>query len=115
MQINQKDPQNLLAGTMFIFFTTLSTELGLPWWLGIKESACQCRKPEFDPWIRKIRCRRKWQPTLVFLPGKSHGQRSLGGYSPWDLKRVRHNLATKQQSTELSTRLAYSTHPMNNG
>ena len=31
-----------------------------------------------DPWVRKILWRRKWQPTLVFLPGESHGQRSLG-------------------------------------
>ena len=36
---------------------------------------------------------RKWQPTLVFLPGESHGQRSLVGYSPWG----RHSLATEQQ------------------
>ena len=40
---------------------------------------------------------RKWQPTPVFLPGKSHGQRSLEGYSPCGRKRVRHDLATKQQ------------------
>ena len=40
---------------------------------------------------------RKWQPTPVFLPGKSHGQRSLVGYSPRDRKSVRHDLATKQQ------------------
>ena len=38
------------------------------------------------------------QPTPVVLPGKSHGQRSLAGYSPWDLERLRHDLATKQQS-----------------
>ena len=37
----------------------------------------------FDPWIGKIPWSRKWQPTLVFFPGKSHGQRSLVGYSPW--------------------------------
>ena len=50
-----------------------------------KEPACQCRKHErsrFNPWVRKIPWRRKWQPTPVFLPGKSHGQRSLAGYSP---------------------------------
>jgi len=35
-----------------------------------------------DPWVRMIPWRRKWQPTLVFLPEKSHGQRSLAGYSP---------------------------------
>ena len=48
--------------------------------------------------VRKIPWRRKWQPTLVFLRGKFHGQRSLEGYSsPWGHKRVGHNLATKQQ------------------
>ena len=36
--------------------------------------------------IRKIPWRRKWQPTPAFPPGKSHGQRSLAGYSPWDHK-----------------------------
>ena len=40
----------------------------------------------FDPWVRKIPWRRKWQPTPVFLPGKSQGQRSLAGYSPWGHK-----------------------------
>ena len=40
----------------------------------------------FDPWARKIPWRRKWQPTPVFLPGESHGWRSLEGYSPWDCK-----------------------------
>ena len=55
-------------------------------WLGGKESACQCRsyrRGGFDPWVRKIPWRRKWQPTSVFLPGKLHGQKSLVGYSPW--------------------------------
>ena len=50
---------------------------GLPWWLGGKESTSQCRRCGFDSWVRKIPWRRKWQPTPVFLPGKSHGQRSL--------------------------------------
>ena len=57
------------------------------------ESACQCRRYKscrFDPWVRKIPWRRPWRPTLVFLPGKSHGQRSLVGYGPWGC-RVRHD------------------------
>ena len=41
------------------------------------ESACQCRRSEFDPFVRKIPWRRKWQLTLVFSTGKSQGQRSL--------------------------------------
>ena len=48
----------------------------------VKESACQCRRHRFDPWVGKIPWSRKWQPTLVFLPGKFHVQRSLVGNSP---------------------------------
>ena len=47
-----------------------------------KEPAYQCRGRRFDPWVRKISWRRKWQLTPVFLPGERHGQRSLEGYSP---------------------------------
>ena len=59
--------------------------IGLPWWFSGKESACQyrnCRRRSFDPWVSKICWRRRWQPTSAFLPGKSHSQRSLAGYSP---------------------------------
>jgi len=45
---------------------------------------------------------RKWQPTLVFSPGKSHGHRSLAGCGPWGHKRVRHDLATKQQQIHIN-------------
>ena len=54
------------------------------------------RRLGFDAWVGKIPWRRKWKPTPVFLPGKSHGQRSLVGYSPWGPKKVRQDLATKQ-------------------
>ena len=50
-----------------------------------KEPACQCRRCErhrLDPWVQKILWRRAWQPTPVFVPGESHGQRKLAGYSP---------------------------------
>ena len=40
----------------------------------------------FNPWVGKILQRRAWQPTPVFLPRESHGQRSLEGYSPWSCK-----------------------------
>ena len=53
-----------------------------------KRVCLQCRGLRFDPWVRKFSCRRKWQPTPVLLPGKSHGLRSLAGYSPWGCKRV---------------------------
>ena len=52
----------------------------------VKKPTCQCRRNkrlEFDPWVGKIPWRRAQQPTPVFLPGESHGQRSLAGYSPW--------------------------------
>ena len=42
----------------------------------------------FDPWIRKICWRRVWQPTPVFWPGESQGQRSLVGYSLWGHKEL---------------------------
>ena len=51
-----------------------------------KEPACQCRRHRLSPWVRKVPWRRRCQPTPIFLPGKSHGQRSLVG------------LATKQLS-----------------
>jgi len=48
----------------------------------VKESAWQYRKSGFNPWVRKLPWRRKWQPTPVFLLEKSYRQRSLVGYSP---------------------------------
>ena len=65
---------------------SLSGKCAFPWWLSGKESPCQCRRLRFDPWIGKIPWRRKWLPTLVFLPGEAHGQRGLVGYSPWGCK-----------------------------
>ena len=41
-----------------------------------------------DPWVRKIPWRKVWQPTPVFLPGESHRQRNLVGYSPWGHKEL---------------------------
>ena len=76
--------------------------MGFPKWLNGKESACQCRRHRklgFHPWVGKIPWRRKWQPTPVFLPGKSHGQRSLVSYGPWGCKGVRHDLVTEHAHT----------------
>ena len=61
----------------------------VPGGTGGKEPACQCRRPKrcrFHPWVRKIPWRRAWQRMSVFLPGESHGQRSLVGFSPEDHK-----------------------------
>ena len=46
----------------------------------------KCERSGFDPWVGKILWRRKWQPTPVLLPGKSHGWRSVVAYSPWGHK-----------------------------
>ena len=59
-----------------------------------KEHICQWsrqKRHRFDPWVRKIPWRMKWQPTPVFLSGKSHEQRSLASHSPWGC-----NLGIKQ-------------------
>ena len=56
------------------------------WWLRWYSICLQCRRPGFNPWVRKISWRRKWHPTPVLLPGESHGRRSLVGYSPWGRK-----------------------------
>ena len=64
---------------------------GFPGGASGKEPACKCRsykKLKFDPWVRKILWRKEWQPTPVFLPGKSHGEKSLAGYSLWGCKKL---------------------------
>ena len=77
--------EHLLCVKNLWFNWKYSSILSFPGGSVIKESACQCRRRRrhgFDPWVRKISWRRKWQPTSVFLPGKSHGQRSLACCSP---------------------------------
>ena len=67
------------------------TWVELPRWPSSKESTCQCRRHKrcrFRLWFGKIPWKRKWQPTPVLLPGESHGQRSLVGYSPWGQKEL---------------------------
>ena len=59
--------------------------MGFPGAASSKEPATHAgdiKRCEFDPWMGNIPWRRTWQPTPVFLPGESHGQRSLAGYSP---------------------------------
>ena len=68
----------------------------------------QCRRRKFDLWVRKIPWRRKWQPTPVFLPGESYGQRTLVGYSPWG-HQVGHNW-TREHSMPHSSKLTAKTH-----
>ena len=75
----------------------------------IKIHYCICRRPGFDSWVKKISWRREWLPTLVFLPGEFHGQRSLVSYSPWghiesDMsERLTHTYTHTHTHTEHST------------
>ena len=62
--------------------------VGFPRWLSGKRITCRCRRCGFDTWVGKILSRRKYQPVAVFLPGRSHWQRSLTGCSPWDWKEL---------------------------
>ena len=71
----------------------------LPCWLIGNEYACQCKRQEFDPWVRKIPWRGKWQVIPVFLPGKFHGQRSLAG--SMGSQRLRHDLVTMYSSMHM--------------
>ena len=78
------------------------SSLRLPRWLSGKESTCRSRTRRrcgFESWVGKIPWRKKWQPIPVFLPGESHGQRSLAGCSPWC-----------QSWTRLSTQACAHTH-----
>ena len=77
-------------------YTCIHSYPGLPWWLSGKESVCQCRRPGFDPWFRKIPWRRKQPLIQVFLPGESHWQQSLANCNPWSHKRAGHDLGTRQ-------------------
>ena len=77
--------------------------MGLPGGASGEEPACQyrrCRRPGFDPWVRKIPWRSVWQPTPVFLPEKFHGQRSLAGYSPEGRKESDTTEVTQQQQQQ---------------
>ena len=80
---------------------------GFPCGASDKEPACQCRRCKrctFDPWVEKIPWRRKWQPTPVFLPGKSHGQRSLVGSSPQGF--------TERDTTEATSSTVFAEQPI---
>ena len=88
--------QSTPADSSFIFSLWLPHPKAC-WHRGFtKKPTCQCRRCGFNPWVRKTPWRRKWQPTQVFLPGNSQGQRSLVGNSPWGHKRLGHDWVIKQ-------------------
>ena len=76
------DAEPRYPGNTVLKLSMFILKLGFPGGISGKEHACQesyaCKRLSFDPWVRKIPWRRSWPPTLVFLPGKSHEQRSLG-------------------------------------
>ena len=81
--------------------------MGFPGGASGQEPTCQCRRHErsrFHPWVGKIPRRRAWQLTLVFLPGKSHGQRSLVGYCPWGHKESDMTEATEHSGNMIKYR-----------
>ena len=65
------------------------------------KNCLQCRRPVFDSWVRKVLWRREQQPTPVFLPGESQGQRNLAGYSPWGRKEL--DRTERDQHSETTT------------
>ena len=87
-----------LLSPQFLFFRPqILSHLEFPGGASGKEPTCQCRRHKryrFHPWMRKTPWRRTWHPTPVFLPGESHGRRSLVGYSPWGLKEADMSEAT---------------------
>ena len=88
---------------MSLLFNMLS-RLDFPGGSDGKAFCLQCRRPGFNPCFRKIPWRRNWQPTPVFLPGKSHGWKSLVGYSPWGRKEL-------DTTERLSSRLVITSLP----
>ena len=62
------------------------------------------KRRRFDPWVGKVPWRRKWQPTPVFLPGESHGQRSLAVYSLWGHRESDTTEVTEHMSMSLGPR-----------
>ena len=95
---------HVAAMTLFHSFLQLSNiPLLASLWLSGKEPHCQCRRYRFYPWVRKIPWKRRRQLTPVFLPEKSHGQKSLESYSPWGQRRVRHSLTQPSSPTPTPT------------
>ena len=86
--------------SLLSFFPLFSFSWASRWLHGKKKKKkiyLQCRRWGFNPWVGKISWGRKLQPSLVFLSGKFHGQRSLVGYSSWGHRRVKHDLTIEHQ------------------
>ena len=86
-----------------VFYKCLQWLCGFPGGSGVKKPPANAGDLGLIPWVRNIPWKRKWQPTLVFLPGKFHGQRNLAGYRPWGRKPVGHDLVTKMKAKKSVT------------
>ena len=105
---------------IFQFVNFLLDVTNIPRWCSGKEFACQCRRCqrwEFDLWVGKIPWRRIWQPTPVFLPGESRGQRSVAGHSAPGCKELdrterahTHNMLFSLSSEILMNTISISRH-----
>ena len=85
------------ALSMSQLLSVLHIELRLPWWFGGKESTCNAGDTGLILGLGRLPGEGNGKPLQYFCPWKSHGQRSLMAYSPWDCKRGGHDLATKQR------------------
>ena len=105
----------LCLSLQFLLHIFLPLFWGLPQWLSRKEPSCQQRKcsriRRYNPWVGKIPWRRKWQTAPISCLEKSHGQRNMGAivqvWSGPGHKRVRNDLATKQQTTTSGNRIFF--------
>ena len=89
----------MLYTTQFHFYNTLKISKGFPGGSVVKN--LPANEGDVGSILsRKILWRRKWQPAPVLMPGKSHGQRSVAGYSRWSHKKIRHDSMTKQQQQQ---------------
>ena len=81
--------------SLCFFLAALTPDKGLRRWLSGKESACQCGRCLFRPWMGKIPCRRKWQHTPIFLPEEIPWTEEASGLQ--SIGSQRYDLVTKQQ------------------
>ena len=103
--VNQEKPVFFFHCCCFVFYQN-----GLNLLLFVCDDL-QCRKRKscrFNPWIRKIPWRRAWQSTTIFLPGESHGQRNLVGYTVHGVAKELNSLATKWNKTKYSLLMTLS-------
>ena len=96
VQIRKRNPQTGRSSWLMFLVCGIPPIPWLPWWLSSKESTCNAGDTGSIPELGTSPGVGNGSPLQLFLPGKSHGQRSLVGYRSWGHKTVRHILATKR-------------------